>query len=323
MTPLRPLLFAAGLLVAAPALAAPVPVLNFPAPGAPYSVNYGDFASYSLPILDWASTSLGGPEFMFNTANTIQDALVIGTGAQTNNQDLGLSGTVQNGFDFPNLVGNNTANFSTTTDPDGPTWNVSLSALRDYLTFDGIQHDMVAFFNNNQQGQTSNNLWAWAQITLVGGGGNQVFTLQDVGSGSPLGFGHGNYVLSGGALTQCYNVPFADATPVNIVPCGDPAAVDSNTFEHNLGQNEVGYAIFSALLNDLIWSNAYTEMQVRVDFLELNNGFENLFIGAACVGPDGCQPSQVPEPASLALFGLGLLGLMALGRRRALRHRGR
>jgi hypothetical protein len=68
------------------------------------------------------------------------------------------------------------------------------------------------------------------------------------------------------------------------------------------------------LLNDLIWSNDYTEMQVRVDFQELNNGFENLFIGAACVGRDGCTTIQVPEPGSIALIGLGLLGLAA-GRR--------
>ena len=57
-------------------------------------------------------------------------------------------------------------------------------------------------------------------------------------------------------------------------------------------------------------------MQVRVDFLDLNNGFENLFIGAACVGPDGCVPDEVPEPATLALFGMSLIGLLALGRRR-------
>lgn len=315
MTPIRSLLLAAGLLAASPAFAAPVPVLDFPAPGLPYSTTYGDFVSYSMPILDWASTSTGGPAYLFNTANTIQDALVVGTGAQTNNQDLGLTGTVMNGFNFPNVV-NGTVNYSTTTEAAGPTWNVSLTALRDYLTFDGIQHDMVAYFNNNQEGQGNNNLWAWAQVTLVGPGGSQTFTLNDVTSGSPSAFGHGDYVLSGGAVTLCYNVSFASATPANIVPCGDPSAVDSHTFEHNLGQNSVSYAIFSALLNQLIWSGAYTEMQVRVDFQDLNNGFENLFIGAACVGPTGCAPINVPEPGTLALFGIGLLGALAIGRRR-------
>lgn len=317
MKTIRPLLIAASVFTAGSALAAPVPVLDFPTPGLPYSVTYGDFESYSMPILDWASTSSGGQPYMFNTANTIQDALVIGTGSQTNNQDLGLLGTVQNGFDFPN-VQNGTTSYSTTTDPDGPTWGISLSALRDYLTFDGIQHDMVAYFNNNQEGQTSNNLWAWAQVTLVGSGGPQTFTLQDLGSGSPSAFGHGDYVLSGGPVTLCYNVAFASATAANVVDCGDASVVDSHTFQHNLGQNEVGYAIFSSLLNDLIWSDDYTEMQVRVDFLDLNNGFENLFIGAACVGLNGCAdvPEEVPEPATLALLGLGLISMLALGRRR-------
>lgn len=303
---------AASLLAATPAFAAPVPVLNLPAPGLPYSTTYGDFVSYSMPILDWASTSTGGPAYMFNTANTIQDALVIGTGAQTNNQDLGLAGSVMNGFNFPNVV-SGTLNYSTTTEAAGPTWNVSLAALRDYLSFGGVQHDMVAYFNNNQEG-SANNLWAWAQITLVGPGGNQTFTLNDVTSGSPLAFGHGDYVLSGGPVTLCYNVPFNTATPANIVPCGP--GTFSHTFEHNLGQNDLSYAIFSALLNDLIWSGAYTEMRVRVDMQGLNNGFENLFIGAACVGPNGCAPINVPEPGSLALFGIGLLGALAIGRRR-------
>lgn len=318
---LRTLLATVGLLAAAPAaFAEPVPVLNFPAPGLPYSASYGDFVSYSMPILDWASTSTGGVPYMFNTANTIQDALVIGTGAQTNNQDLGLAGTVQDGFDFPNLTGNATGAFSTTTAPGGPTWNVSLTALRDYLTFDGIQHDMVAYFNNNQRGQVSNNLWAWAEITLTGSGGSQTFTLQDIGSGSPIVFGHGDYVLSGGPVTLCFNTPFNLATPANLVPCGP--GTFSHTFEHNLGQNDVSYAIFSEQLNDLIWSDDFSEMLVRVDFSELNNGFENLFIGAACVGPNGCQPGQVPEPGGLALFGAGLIGLfgrLAL-QRRARRH---
>ena len=100
MKAIRPLLIAASVLAAGSTLAATVPVLNFPAPGLPYSDTYGDFESYSMPILDWASTSSGGPSYMFNTANTIQDALVIGSGAQTDNQDLGLADPVQNGFNL-------------------------------------------------------------------------------------------------------------------------------------------------------------------------------------------------------------------------------
>ncbi|WP_265946286.1 PEP-CTERM sorting domain-containing protein [Dechloromonas sp. A34] len=185
--------------------------------------------------------------------------------------------------------------------------------MRDYLTFDGIQHDLVAYFNNNQQkAQGSNDLWAWAQVTLVGSGGPQTFTLFNAASGSPSAFGHGDYVFSGGPITLCYSKEFALAKPADIVAC-DGSEVDSHTFEHNIGQNDVSYAIFSAALNDLIWSDDFTEMQVRVDFQDLNNGFENLFIGAACVGPNGCTTTQVPEPATLALFGLALLG-MGFGR---------
>ncbi|WP_265946288.1 hypothetical protein [Dechloromonas sp. A34] len=121
MKTLKSLIIATTVLAVSPVFAAPVPVLNFPAPGLPYSDNYGDFTSYSMPILDWASTSMSGPAYMFNTANTIQDALVIGTGSggNQNNQDLGLAGTVQDGFDFPNLAGNATGNYSTSTATGG------------------------------------------------------------------------------------------------------------------------------------------------------------------------------------------------------------
>ena len=156
MKTLTRLIATAALISSSPLFAATVPVYNFPAPNLPYATQYGDFASYSMPILSWASTSMLGPAYTFNTANTIQDSLVIGTGAQTNNQDLGLIGTVANGFDFPNITDDSTQNWSTTTAETGrSTWNISLSALQDYLTFDGVQHDMVAYFNNNQTAKQS------------------------------------------------------------------------------------------------------------------------------------------------------------------------
>lgn len=323
MKTLRTLFTIAGLAIAGQAVAAPVPVLNFP--GAGY-IQYGDFRSYSMPILDWAS----GGQYMFNTANTIQDALVIGTGSQTNNQDLGLAGTVANGFDFPNIVQNGVSqdwSMGNVTTHPGDTrtyWSVSLAALRDYLTFGGIQHDMVAYFNNNQNdkngtapdGTLANNLWAWAKIDLVGAA-TQSFYLRDTTSASRTAFGHADYVLSGGPVTLCYST--ATPSPATEIPCSsNPALIlSTKTFQHNLGQNDVSYAIFSDLLNSLIWSNAFTEMRVSVDFLDLNNGFENLFIGAACVGPNGCQPVQVPEPAPLTLLGLAALLGAAVMRRRS------
>lgn len=311
---------AASLLAAsASTFAAPVPVLNFPTPSFPYAVQYGDFASYSMPILDWASTSSGGPAFSFNTANTIQDALVVGTGsAHTNNQDLGLTGATPNGFDFPNIANQNvTQDWSTTTaEANRTSWNISISALQDYLTIGGIQHDLVAYFNNNQT-RTNPNLWAWAQVTLVGANNTMDFFFRDTNSSGPTAFNHDDYVFSGHEVELCFSS--ATQTVANLIDCNvaDQTLIKSRkTFVHNLGQNDVGYAIYSQQLSQLIWSNQFTEMRIRVDFAGLNNGYENLFLGAACVkGSQQCRSTDVPEPGIISLLALSMLGLAGFSRR--------
>lgn len=312
---------AASLLAAsASAFAAPVPVLNFPTPTFPYAVQYGDFASYSMPILDWASTSSGGPAFSFNTANTIQDALVVGTGsAHTNNQDLGLTGATPDGFNFPNITNNSTQNWSTTTaEANRTSWNISISALQDYLTIGGIQHDLVAYFNNNQT-RRDPNLWAWAQVSLVDANNNTTdFFFRDTNSAGPASvFGHGDYVFSGHEVELCFSS--ATQTVANLIDCNvaDQTLIKSRkSFVHNLGQNDVGYAIYSQQLSQMIWSNQFTEMRIRVDFSGLNNGYENLFLGAACVqGSQQCRSIDVPEPGMISLLALSMLGLAGFSRR--------
>ncbi|UCV21515.1 PEP-CTERM sorting domain-containing protein [Ferribacterium limneticum] len=321
MKNIKKLISASLILGSSSVFAAPVPVLNFPTASA-YAIQYGDFYSYSMPIMDWVSTSNGGSPYSFNTANTIQDALVIGNGSgQTNNQDLIgankaiASGPVPNGFDFPNKPPNEAPeNWSTTTAEPGirTSWNISLQALQDYLTFDGIQHDMVAYFNNNQTG-ASPNLWAWAQVSMIKSDGSATeYYFRNTTSGSAEAYGHGDYVFSGHDITLCFNS--TTQIPVNQVAC-DGNELSSKTFVHNLGQNDVGYAIFSETVNDLIWDSNYTEMRVRVDFMGLNNGYENLFIGAACVNGGNCESTSVPEPGTITLIGLAMLGVVALGRK--------
>lgn len=300
MKTLKRLALTATILAAGQTFAAQVvPVLSFPDVPGTYET-YGDFRSYSMPILDYFS----GGQYMFNTANTIQGALVVGTGAGGNqsNTDLNLPGQVSNGFDFTNKTG----------DYSYVNWSINLTALRQFLTFDGVQHDLIGYFNNNQNNATANNaaddgtlannLWAWAQVTLTGSNLTEDFYLNDAGSGSRNLFGHGDYVLSGGPVTLCFTN--ASLTVEQDCSVGNTY---TKTFQHNLGQNDVSYAIFSEGLNDLLWNTDYTSMTVRVDFLDLNNGFENLFFAAGCV--NGCRTTDVPEPGTVALLGLALAGL--------------
>lgn len=289
---------------------------------------YGDFYSYSLPILAYmydeefgGGVGPGNPFYVKSTPGHISSSIVIATGASGVGVNTNYAG-MDNAYPTPNSSGIPTFSTGTTADPGftGPmptnnpdTWDTTIAALLGYL-----EGDYPVFMFNNNQEKSEQNLWAYGQIRLWDSGGAAAPVLYDLVS--PNGDGTGifggdpytyvspsyanpawqpgpmDYVFSGGAV--CLG---ASGSPV---ACGSPEAV-AGPFDHNLGADQVAYAIFSPELNAFLqdWSetSSYDMISVDLRMHSLNSGYEQAFI---LPGQSGEYP--VPEPASAVMMLLGM-----------------
>jgi hypothetical protein len=139
-----------------------------------------------------------------------------------------------------------------------------------------------------------------------------------------------DYVLSGG------DVCVLDADTFHLGACTSAEKQAGwETINHNLGANQVAYVGDVPLLND--WLSilfglsdvelgmyslhlqlnlgcdpvlvAYGVCEVVPNYINIDNGYEQLFLASSK------QVFENPEPATLALFGLGLFGIAAIRRR--------
>jgi hypothetical protein len=279
------MLLGVGLTGQASALTLPAPESEI-APGVPATHTYGDFYSYSLPVLQ---EFLGSEYSVKSTPGAIKDGIVIYTGA--NGQLVTTNDGIMDGA-YPTPSGTYTS-FSTTTvadpNPTGTggwdtdlTWDTTLLALDSYLGND----DLYFFFNHNQDNKLDDqSLYAWGRMAIVDTDENSIEATKYYYFNN----GGSNYapVYAPGELTNDY-VYAPGQLPLN-----------GTTINHNLGANEAAYAIClidpEATVKN--WMDyGYNAMQIEFRLEALSNGFEQLFI----LKLEDTTP--IPEPARSVIY---------------------
>ena len=351
----RPQWLLALLLPAGLASAAPLPVYSpaYPSPNSACAT-YGNVVSCSTTVLDYLASKnyagFTGPYSFAASQGALLDTIVVtaNNGNILNNGDqLNPS---ENGFSTNN--GGNKKYFFTG-DGNDPTnngglmgdtpfsWDTSIAALNQKLTFGGAYHQMaVAFDFNNPQNDTSS-IPIWVLVTVRdtdGNLGNKYFETQNLDPNdifkdpslyaSNKSF-DGNSITTPGASDFALTVGaicVVNATVSYPSPDGSSCPNGGDLVKTNRASNEVEFINYLPSLDlESLQSQGYDTMSVQVWMGCFNTGDKGsgpALANGGSVGPcdtggfgdiflvAGAATHQVPEPATLGLTGLALLGLL-------------
>lgn len=283
--------------------------------------------SSGLPVA--SSTGAVDPQVVIYQQQGGNDNYAIpgATGAPFHNQ---LTDMVDNPFRAPSgsHLGDTSYAMSASNEPDGAsaeftgdlmgTWEAKLSSIVGYLTSAGVQHDLVFLFDNNEEGSTPvsfTQIWGQINITDAAGVSHACYELSNFGSFTGC---HGTDPLLSSYVTAgqyCVDEVTGLAIPAITVKATCQAA-GHYWLSNNIGSSTAEFAAYAPDLNTNLntWASAGYYMSVNMKLDGLSDGAEQLFIASDACLSDGCR-RQVPEPATLWLFGLALLVMAGISRR--------